>query len=444
LGRLQKLTKQNQKFLHVHKKHHTQAIEYATPTAVEFFPFGSTEPQMPPNFQILFFGEILTGHNHVQVRTRLQDLLRCSDEALAVVFSGERIVLRKGLDATSAERYLQKLMKMGLAVRVDPPLMALPEAPETAPAEFRPPPGISLPPLSQMPPTSDFPPLGEAAPVAEIHASPPTEIPGVLSPEEHLAIPARTGRPVPPPPCTETASRDVVSCPRCGEVQPRQPICRVCQTDMARFTEARKAQALKLAEDHKGRNKRQTATTRIIYRDDGSGVIGLDFNGRIGRRGYALAGLWTLNLVLLGIWSSLISSQLLPLLLCMLLAGLYGVRVTVLRLHDLGWKGSWMLLGLVPVLNLLQSLWLGLGPGESSANRWGKPSRPMHPGEFAIGLLLALGCMGGLGYRLASEWAQLPIQPSETLRQHLQEHFPAVQGFYMPHLPGRPATRLPA
>lgn len=399
---------------------------------------------MPPNFQILFFGEILAGHNHAQVRARLQDLLKCSDEAAAVVFSGERIVLRKGLDAASAERYLQKLMKMGLAVRVDPPLMALPEAPDTAPAEFRPPPGISLPPLSQMPPTSDFPPLSEPPITTEIHAPPPTEIPGVLSPEEHVHLTAasRTRRPAPPP-STETASRDVVSCPRCGEVQPRQPICRVCQTDMARFTEARKAQALKLAEDqkggrrHTGRNTRQATPQRIIYRDDGSGIIGLDFNGRIGRRGYALAGLWTLNLVLLGIWGSLISNQPLPLLLCMLLACLYGVRITVLRLHDLGWKGIWMLLCLVPVLNLLQSLWLGLGPGESNANSWGKPSRPMQPVEFAIGLLLALGCLGGLSYRLGHEWAQQ--QPSESLRQHLQEHLPAVQGLYLPHPPHLPA-----
>ena len=70
---------------------------------------------------------------------------------------------------------------------------------------------------------------------------------------------------------------------------------------------------------------------------------------------------------------------------------------------------------------------------------------PRITGFIAIGLLLALGCLGGLSYRLGHEWAQQ--QPSESLRQHLQEHLPAVQGLYLPHpphLPGRAATRLPA
>jgi hypothetical protein len=112
----------------------------------------------------------------------------------------------------------------------------------------------------------------------------------------------------------------------------------------------------------------------------------------------------------------------------------YGVRITVLRLHDLGWNGAWALLGLVPGLNLLQGLWLALGAGESEANLWGKPCRPMGMGSFVLGLGLALVCLGGLSYRLGS------AIPALDAPDGLHPHLPSIQGL---HLPGRAPARLP-
>lgn len=44
-----------------------------------------------------------------------------------------------------------------------------------------------------------------------------------------------------------------------------------------------------------------------------------------------------------------------------------GVR----RCHDLGWSGWWILLRLIPIVGLIQGLWLLFAPGEEGENEYG-------------------------------------------------------------------------
>jgi uncharacterized membrane protein YhaH (DUF805 family) len=48
-----------------------------------------------------------------------------------------------------------------------------------------------------------------------------------------------------------------------------------------------------------------------------------------------------------------------------------GLAAAVRRCHDLGWSGWWILLRAIPVVNLIQALWLLFAPGEESDNEYG-------------------------------------------------------------------------
>jgi uncharacterized membrane protein YhaH (DUF805 family) len=66
-----------------------------------------------------------------------------------------------------------------------------------------------------------------------------------------------------------------------------------------------------------------------------------------------------------------------PLALWMLLAA------STQRLHDRGYSGAWMVLGLIPVAGALWLLWQFLGSGNASDSRWG-PDPLRDTGEFLV------------------------------------------------------------
>lgn len=89
-------------------------------------PSSPLTPPAPRDHAILFFGEILPGHDALICRRQLQALLKCPAETMDTVFSGQRVSLRSGLDADAAERFRESLEEMGLRVEVDPPLPGVP------------------------------------------------------------------------------------------------------------------------------------------------------------------------------------------------------------------------------------------------------------------------------------------------------------------------------
>lgn len=88
-----------------------------------------------------------------------------------------------------------------------------------------------------------------------------------------------------------------------------------------------------------------------------------------------------------------LAGQLVSLVVIFLLA-IYLIGLMVRRLHDMGLSGWWAVFSLVPVGNLLLMLYLLLGDGSSTVNRFGTPNPP--PGTLVIlagGLYWALNVL---------------------------------------------------
>lgn len=132
----------------------------------------------------------------------------------------------------------------------------------------------------------------------------------------------------------------------------------------------------------------------------------LSLNGRIGRARYLG---WGTAMLLCSIpiltleeglraFSSTLSMSVL--FLAMLTAIVFGVCLSVQRLHDMGWSGWLWLLAFVPFFGGLFSLLLLVIPGTQGANRYGPPPPPnstsvkilacLFPLVFIIGLLTAI------------------------------------------------------
>jgi uncharacterized membrane protein YhaH (DUF805 family) len=78
---------------------------------------------------------------------------------------------------------------------------------------------------------------------------------------------------------------------------------------------------------------------------------------------YVIAG------IVLGIVDMIIGINILTAIL-MLGSIIPGIAVGVRRLHDIGRSGWWMLIGFIPLVNLLLIYWYVL-PGEEGDNAWG-------------------------------------------------------------------------
>ncbi len=317
----------------------------------------ATQPELAVSqvHSILFFGDILPGHDTVTCRRQLQVLLKCPPETMDSVFSGGRVSLRKGLNAGDALRYQQRLEAIGLRIVVEPPLAPAPASrqPEPAPAPGR-------------------GPTFEPAPAA-------------------------------------AAPVELMTCPACGEEQPRRTLCRACSIDMPRFTASRAAPRMPATD--------QAAVTHMLKTSDApppaladSGIVGMGFRGRFGRRNFLLTGLLTLagsvTLALLaatlGLPGMLIGG------LGMFVMVIYGTRSTVFRLHDLGLSGWWTLLTWIPYLGAVVALLLLVVPGEKGSNAWGEPARPVS----AAGLLGGMALIGvALFFAISIVGTQLPAMP---------------------------------
>jgi uncharacterized membrane protein YhaH (DUF805 family)/glutaredoxin len=130
--------------------------------------------------RIVFFGEILPGHEPERVKADLSALLKVTRDEIESVFSGKRVVLRKDLPADQAPRYTAYLEKLGVRVTVEP------VEPAAAPA---------------------------SPPLALVEDTPPPAVP----------------------------AEDEMECPKCHERQPKRTLCRACSVDMPRYLAAQQA-----------------------------------------------------------------------------------------------------------------------------------------------------------------------------------------------------------
>jgi len=71
-------------------------------------------------FDIQFAGELLNGTDADQVRVRLQQLFKLSDQDTARLFGGRPMIVKRGVDTATASRFRETFREAGALVRVVP------------------------------------------------------------------------------------------------------------------------------------------------------------------------------------------------------------------------------------------------------------------------------------------------------------------------------------
>jgi len=139
--------------------------------------------------RVIFSGEVAPGFEPEAVKRQLARRMKLTPEQIEKLFSGRRIILKKGLDAASAAAYTKTLGKLGAVAAVEPP------PPGRTPAE----------------------PAG----------------PSALQPPRPAAKPRQNAKTKEQNPYQAPASsRHTLFCRSCGvAVKPRQPKCHACGAD---------------------------------------------------------------------------------------------------------------------------------------------------------------------------------------------------------------------
>jgi uncharacterized membrane protein YhaH (DUF805 family) len=328
---------------------------------------------MEGTVQLIFAGEVLEGFSAADVRRRLGELFKLDEVRLAAMFSGSQVVIKRGLSQELAKHWVAQFQAMGARLHVQQVM-----SPEPGP----------------MTPTATATARDPLAPVPAaivVNTLPPTE---------------------------------EISCPNCGERQPRRILCRSCATDIpraiaAREEEAAAERALRRDEALARRGVRTTGSppaarfSASLDASDDAPLFGLSFTGRISRMRHLLGGLLSMTLaVWLLIFVGLAPGRLTGLLLILGFAFsvVWGCRLTALRLHDAGHSGWWLLLMFVPYLNVIVSLVLLLWPAEEGDNEHGSP--PQADDSIpAVGALVVLCLSVALGWSMA--WSAVQRQFGE-------------------------------
>lgn len=92
--------------------------------------------------RLVFAGEVLDGFDPVEVMARVAHALQVDEARMAHLFSGRRVVLRRGVDAERARRYALQFARMGARLHLEPDdaVAAAEAAPVAVPAPPPPPP----------------------------------------------------------------------------------------------------------------------------------------------------------------------------------------------------------------------------------------------------------------------------------------------------------------
>lgn len=300
---------------------------------------------MSSTYRLIFRGEILPGHQREAVQQRATILFKITPERCAHLFSGQPVVIRKGIAEADLGKYQDALQKAGLKVHFERE--------------------GDLPTLFQ----SDTP-EPEARP-----ASPPSVKP--------LSMPAT---PTSQSPGKTPQFGEQVTCPKCGHVQVKRTLCLKCSTDMPAYQRALEQEKATPVEPPQ--ESRYDDQTHGVTLSPPPMIFGFGFSGRWGRLNWLNATLIksALCFLLLAIAMIAINSSIsrngstIPLVLTglvfLLIAPLvlyWSFRDAALRCHDLGYSGFLSLLYLIPFVSLLFSLALLCLPGQEDDNEHGSP-----------------------------------------------------------------------
>lgn len=73
-----------------------------------------------PEFDIIFRGDIVFGHQLAEVKVRLQQLFKADAAKIDALFTGRPVPLKRNLDEATANKYRDALIKAGAMVEVCP------------------------------------------------------------------------------------------------------------------------------------------------------------------------------------------------------------------------------------------------------------------------------------------------------------------------------------
>ena len=317
--------------------------------------------------RLVFAGEVLSGFSVDEVKRNFGQAYRVDGERLSEVFAGGRTVIKRAIESADVDRYVQKFRQLGMQVLV--------ETMDGKPVSVPPTPPAAVPPSAPaMTPT--------AAPVA---APPPKPLAATIPPLAPL--------------------EEQVTCPNCGERQPKRAFCRNCSTDIARAIankqeEMDRARAERLAARNGGRYAPPKSGVAVVHEgtDELPPVMSLSFDGRMGRIAYFNTGMLSLvGIALIGIGAAVIipifrsAAVVVPLVLAFAAFGVWAMRVSAIRLHDLNRSGWWALVLLIPYVGSVVSLAMMFWPGTDGDNDYGpQPRQGNGVAAMIVGILLVL------------------------------------------------------
>lgn len=353
-------------------------------------------------YRIIFRGELLDGFNRDEVSQTAAQRLGLKPEQMDTIFSGQAVVLRKGLDKANAARYLGELRKIGMRAKVQEmtvvPRPAITPPPQPAP---QPAPGFD-------PEKTDI--YVPARPLSSALDEAADALPAIP------AIPAAAPRPALP------AQSEKIMCQKCGDRQTKRKLCRSCGFDMEAYEAAQRqlekdemeaASRMRLPDISILDSQVPVAMTLSPSSDDlPEEDAGKRFGaGRIGR-GQLLANsllVFSAAALLILAGSSLGEFGAIVGVLCALGLTIYVLAPQfVRRLHDLGRNGYAAVVGLVPYVNLAFLLYLLVKPGSPRHNRYGAPPAGPSSTLFTAGLVAVVVTLTAL-YTL----------PSEAMQRHM-------------------------
>lgn len=308
---------------------------------------------MSKQFQLVFEGETLEGFDPGDVRRNVGEHMKLDALRLENLFSGRRVVLKRGVDEERAHRHMRQFASLGGRLRVEPDDGSAP------------------------PPPPPRPPRPEAAPRPDRAAldSPPTTAP---MPMPLSAPPMMRVSGAATPPAFAISVPNFALVPTAEETNEAQAVLAAQATPPSRADFIAPAPARSPRREADSTNavpSELRMQAGVGLAEQAPPLLGLRFKGRLSRRAYAQAAAVTYllgYLLLLFVMRSPSGGRIAIASIFFAVLGFYATRLCILRCHDAGYSGKWALLLAVPIVGFLVALALAWMPSTDGDNAYGE------------------------------------------------------------------------
>lgn len=342
---------------------------------------------MTQQYRVVITGKTLTGVPLAWLREAVAQSFKVEGTALERMLSGRPLIVLRSGPLEAAEKLHARLQTIGLEARVvSVSEVSIKTSPSPAPVR------VPLPEISATDEADELFSLAAPGGVANLVQTAVEATPAPIAPQQPDAPPALTLEPV-------VAAE--VTCPKCGEVQPKRNLCRKCGLDMPRYRAAQEAAERDAVEEREARlaeHREARGTGRPADGERRAGILGIGFGGRLGRLDYLAGSLLSSVLWLLFVMLAVKAGKPGVAGLGLFLITVYGFRCIALRLHDTGRSGWLSLVLLVPLLGALMALALLFMRGDDDDNDYGQAPHA-GGGRRALAVLLSFFVVSWMFYR---------------------------------------------